>query len=232
MANPLVARLRNLEASAAADVMTAMGLERQVLCPTLAPIGPRSRIAGPALCAMGTDRDGEPGLPNTDLDDLVYPGAIVVIDTDNCQKGAIIGGNMVTSMVGRGASGFLLDGGVRDTVELSRAPVPVYCAYASPINAHRFWRYTAFDVPVTLPGIWGRVQIAPGDYILGDEDGVCVLPKDHAEQIVRDAEIHMETEARIGARIEAGDDRKAATKVSKRLEHVVPLTEAARIPDD
>lgn len=232
MQHTLIARLRRLESSAAADVMTAMGLERQVLSPLLTALGPKARLAGPALCARGSDSGDAAGLPNTDLDDLVFPGAIVAIDTGDCQKGAILGGNMVASMARRGAGGFLLDGGVRDVVELSQAPVPVYCRYASPINAHRFWRYTEMNVAITLPGIWGEVDIHPGDLILGDEDGVCVLPTAHAEQIIKDAEIHMQTEAGIGARIEAGEARKAATAASNRLKHVKPLTQAARIPDD
>nr|WP_321490496.1 RraA family protein [uncultured Hyphomonas sp.] len=228
---PLLERLSNLETAAAADVMVAMGLEAQVLAPSLQPLG-GARMAGFALCAEGREGTDEPGLPTFDLDALVSPGAIVVIATAECGKGAIIGDNMVTSMVQAGARGFLLDGGIRDREALASGPVPVWCRYASPINAHRKWKYTAMGQPVTLPGIWGDVEIRPGDLILGDADGVVVLPREHAEQIVHDAEIHMRAEADIKTAIEAGEGRESATKSSRRLQHVRPLTAHAEIPEE
>ena len=227
----LLDRLSKLEAAAAADVMVAMGLENQVLAPDLRPLG-HPGMAGVALCAEGrTDADAA-GLPTFDLDALVTPGAVVVIRTAGCDKGAIIGDNMVTSMVQRGARGFLLDGGIRDRAALAEGAAAVWCRYSSPINAHRKWKYTAMNQPVTLPGIWGAVTIRPGDLILGDDDGVCVLPQEHAAQIIADAEIHMRAEAEIKAAIEAGGSRESATRASRRLQHVRPLTAKAEIPDE
>lgn len=228
---PLLERLSELEAAAIADVMVAMGLEAQVLAPSIQPLG-GTRMAGFALCAEGREGVDQPGLPTFLLDSLVTPGAIVVIATGECGKGAIIGDNMVTSMVRAGARGFLLDGGIRDREALAIGPVPVWCRFASPINAHRKWKYTAMGQPVTLPGIWGNVEIRPGDLILGDDDGVVVLPHEHAEQIIHDAEIHMRAEADIKAAIEAGESREAATKSSRRLQHVRPLTAHAEIPKE
>jgi len=230
-AQDLLDRLSKLEAAAAADVMVAMGLENQVLAPDLRPVG-HSGMAGIALCVEGRTDVEMAGLPTFDLDALVTPGAVVVISTGGCEKGAIIGDNMVTSMVQRGARGFLLDGGIRDRGALAEGPAAVWCRYASPINAHRKWKYTAMDQPVTLPGIWGEVTIRPGDLILGDDDGVCVLPQEYAAQIIADAEIHMRAEAEIKAAIEAGGSRESATKASRRLQHVRPVTAKAEIPDE
>ena len=220
-------RLGALEAAAVADVMVAMGLVDQVVAPSLRPVG-AATMAGFALCAQGCEGDTA-GIATFALDALVSDGAIVVIDTGGCDKGAIIGDNMVTSMAARGARGFLLDGGVRDRDALAAGEAPVWCRYASPINAHRKWRYTAMDKPVRLPGIWNDVNVCPGDLVLADSDGVCVLPRAHAEQIIADAEIHMQAEAAIKAAIEAGTSRETATKASNRLAHVRPLTADAGI---
>ena len=228
---PLLTRLSKLEAAAAADVMVAMGLEAQVLAPEIQPLG-GAAMAGIALCAEGREGSDAPGLPTFELDALVSPGAIVVISTGGCDKGAIIGDNMVTSMVQAGARGFVLDGGIRDKEALADGAVPVWCRYASPINAHRKWKYTAMDTPVTLPGIWGSVKIRSGDFILGDADGVVVLPQEYARQIINDAEIHMRAEADIKTAIEAGESRETATKSSRRLQHVHPLTASAEIPKE
>ncbi|MEZ5946960.1 MAG: RraA family protein [Hyphomonas sp.] len=227
----LLTRLAELEAAAAADVMVAMGLDAQVLASDLRPLG-RSKLAGFALCASGRDDTDEAGLPTFALDDLVTPDAVVVIDTGRCGKGAIIGDNMVTSMISRGARGFVLDGGIRDRDALASASVPVWCRYASPINAHRKWKYVSMNAPITMPGVWGDVVVNPGDLILADEDGLCVLPAEHAEQIIRDTEVHMRSESGIRAQIEAGTSRKSATKSAGRLAHVRPLTSDAEIPQE
>ena len=217
-------RLNRLEAAAAADVMAAMGLPDQVLSPDLAPLG-QARIVGRALCAEGGEGADKAAIPTFELDQAVSPGDVVIISSGGYRKGALIGENMVTSMVRRGACGFILDSGVRDAGELATGPVPVYCAYRSPANGHRFWAYTSIGQTITLPGIWGDVRISSGDFVLGDEDGVCVLPQAHAAQIVADAEIHMRAEADIKTAIEAGVPRDEATRNSRRLAHVKPITE-------
>ena len=227
----LLERLRKLEAAAAADVMVAMGLTNQVLSPDLNPLG-SAQIVGRALCAEGRVGAEPTAIATFELDQAVTAGDVVIIASYGYRKGALIGENMVTSMVQRGATGFILDSGVRDASALAAGPVPVYCAYRSPANGHRFWAYTSIGGSVTLPGIWDPVLIHSGDYILGDSDGVCVLPTTFAEQIVANAEIHMRTEARIKVAIESGVARDQATRDSQRLKHVVPVTTGAVAIDE
>lgn len=224
-------RLSGVETAAAADVMVAMGLEAQVLSPAFRAFG-KARMAGVAVCARGEEGGGPPGFPTFDLDVRVFPGAVVVIAGGPENGGALIGENMVTSMRLRGAQGFLVDGGVRDSEALSGGPAPVWARHASPINAHRYWRYVAMGEPVTLPGVWADVTVRPGDYVLADADGVVILPAEHASEIVEAADIHMQTEAGIKAALDAGGDRKAATEASGRLKHVRRLTDQARRPDE
>lgn len=219
----LSARLAQLESAVVADVMVTMGLEAQVAAHEIRSLDPRWKIAGPAICARGTDRPGATGLPTFDLDAAIYPGGIVVIDTDRCERGAILGDNMVTSMAGRGAAGFVVDGGVRDGRDFPAMDTPVFCRYTTPINAHRYWRFTAFEEPVTLRGIWEDVTVNPGDLLIGDADGVAVLPREHAGRIIADAEIHLRTENSIKDALVAGGDRRTVTEAAGRLMHVKPL---------
>lgn len=227
----LVDRLSTIESAAVADVMVAMGLANQVLTSDIRLLG-EARIFGRALCAAGEEGAGNDAIPTMRLDEAVKPGDVVIISTHGYRKGALIGDNMVTSMVQRGARGFILDGGVRDAGELAAGPVPIYCAYTSPTNGHRFWSYTSIGEVITFPGIWGPVSIHPGDYILGDADGVCVLPQAYAAQIVMDAEVHMASEANIRDAIEAGAPRDQATRDSGRLNHVAPISDGALAVDD
>lgn len=219
----LTSRLLSLESAVVADVMDTMGLENQILAADLRPVRSGSKMAGPAICAAGTEDHGGRGLPTYGLDDAVYPGGIVVIDSDNCETGALIGDNMVTSMMNRGARGFVVDGGIRDAADFADLSAPVFYRYISSVNAHRYWRFTAFEEAVSLRGIRGTVMVHPGDLLLADQDGIAILPKKYAAQIIADAEIHMCTEAGIKKELLAGGDRKAVTLAAQRLQHVRPL---------
>lgn len=219
----LTTRLAQLESAVVADVMTTMGLEAQVAAADIRPLNARWKMAGPAICAKGTDDPKAGGIPTFGLDDSVYPGGIVVIDTDNCMRGAIIGDNMVTSMVKRGAVGFIVDGGIRDYQEFVDTDTTVFCRYTTPINAHQYWHFTAFETPITLRGIWGDITVNPADLIIADADGIAVIPQHYAEQIIADAEIHQQTENTIKNALLNGGDRQSVTEQSKRLKHVKPL---------
>lgn len=235
----LAARLAKLETAVLADVMAAMGLLSQVLSPALRPVGGNNSFAGPALCASGSEPDplgdnpsgvtGQPALSTFELDERVYPGAIVVIATNGCESGAIIGDNMATSMIGQGAAGFVIDGGIRDADALANASVPVFHRYRSPVSAHRTWAFRAFEHPVVLPGIWAPVRVCPGDLLLADADGIVCVPLAHAETIIAYGERHLQTEQSIKSAIEQGHPRRAATSGSGRLSFVTPIGGKATI---
>ena len=216
----LINRLNTLEAAVVADVMVAMGLERQVLAPSFLSLGLDETLIGPAICAKGRVDAGNDAKPTFGLDDSVYPGGIVVIDSNNCQKGALIGDNMATSMKNNGAIGFIVDGGIRDAVEFLTLELPIFYKYKTPINAHKFFSFTDFEVPITVDGIWGNVTINPGDLVIADSDGCSIIPLQHAEQVIADSAIHQQTENNIKSAIEKGESRKNASANFSRLQHV------------
>ncbi len=213
-------RLNSIEAAVVADVMVAMGLELQVLAPSFLSLGLNERLIGPAICAKGRVDAGDDAKTTFGLDDSVYPGGIVVIDSNNCQKGALIGDNMATSMKNNGAIGFIVDGGIRDDVEFLALKLPIYYKYKTPINAHKFFSFTDFEVPISLDGIWGTVTVNPGDLIIADSDGCAIIPRQHAEQIITHSEIHQQTENNIKSALENGKTRKSASAEFPRLQHV------------
>lgn len=217
-------RLDTLEAAVVADVMVAMGLESQVLAPSFLSLGLNKRLIGPAICAKGRINAGDDAKANVELDDCIYPGGIVVIDSNNCQKGALIGDNMATSMKNNGAIGFIVDGGIRDAVEFLTLELPVFYKYKTPINAHKFFSFTDFEVPVSIDGIWGNVTINPGDLIIADSDGCSIIPLEHAEQIIADSEIHQQSENNIKSALENGETRRSASAKFPRLQHVKKYT--------
>ncbi len=220
----LINRLNTLEAAVIADVMVAMGFESHVLAPSFLSLGLNERLIGPAICAKGRVDAGIDAKPTFELDESVYPGGIVVIDADNCQKGALIGDNMAISMKNNGAIGFIVDGGIRDAVEFLTLKLPIFYKYKTPINAHKFFSFTDFEVPISIDGIWGAVTINPGDLIIADTDGCSIIPLQHAEQIITDSEIHQQTENSIKSALEKGETRKNASAKFPRLQHVKPCS--------
>ncbi len=216
----LINRLKTLETAVIADVMVAMGLESQVLAPSFLSLGLDQILIGPAICAKGCVEAGDDAKTTFELDDCVYPGGIVVIDSNNCQKGALIGDNMATSMKNNGAVGFIVDGGIRDAVEFITLELPILYKYKTPINAHKFFSFTHFEVPISIDGIWGSVTINPGDLIIADSDGCSIIPLQHAEQIIADSEVHQQTENNIKLTIKKGETRKNASAKFPRLQHV------------
>lgn len=216
----LIQQLHKLESAVVADVMVAMGLERQILAPSFLSLMPLQKMVGPAICAKGQVDAGDNAKPSFGLDAVAYPGGIVVIDSGNCQKGALIGDNMATSMKNNGAVGFIVDGGIRDIQEFQEMALPIVYKYTSPINAHKFFSFTDFEIPITLDGIWGPVSVNPGDLIIVDNDGGAVIPLPHAEQIISDSETHLHTENAIKSALLKGDTRENASAAFPRLRHV------------
>lgn len=229
----LIERLRAVDSATLADVMTAMGLHGQVLSPALRPINVACvRSAGKAVCGRGSDAPGADTISSFRLDEAVLPGSFVIIDTDTCDTGAIIGGNMVASMLKRGAAGFIVDGGIRDADELAACGAPVYRRFDTPVSAHGRWKYISVNEPITLPGILDPVHIEAGDLVLSDRDGIVVLPRRHAELIIGYAERHIRSESAIGRAIADGESRETATRNNPRLHYVIALTEQAAAPNE
>lgn len=213
--------------------MTTMGLHGQVLSPALRPVNSACvRSAGEAVCGRGSNNPTAITISSFRLDEAVRPGSFVVIDTDACDTGAIIGGNMVASMLKQGATGFIVDGGIRDAGELATCGAPVYRRFNTPISAHGRWKYTSVNEPITLPGIGDAVRIEAGDLILSDADGIVVLPKRHAGLIIGYGERHIRSESAIGQAIADGESREIATHNNPRLHYVVALTQQATAPNE
>lgn len=89
----------------------------------------------------------------------------------------------------RGSVGALIDGGIRDVRWIKQHGYPVYARYRTPVQSIGRWKVNAYQVPVKLRGATSRfVDVAPGDFILGDEDGVIVIPAALVEKVLVEAE--------------------------------------------
>ena len=103
-------------------------------------------------------------------------------------------------------TGVVVDGGTRDVEFLIEMGFAVYARYATPRDIVGYWMVDAMDVPIKI----GKVAIAPHDYLLADRDGIIVLPRAKASEIVSAAGVAVGTESQIRTAILGGMDPQEA----------------------
>ena len=110
----------------------------------------------------------------------VTAGNVAVYQT-NDRTSAHLGELSVTSLASRGCAGAVIDGGARDAEYILREDFPVFSRYVTPQDCVPRWELLAHgDVTIVV----GGVRIAPGDWIVGDRDGLVIVPGDRLEEIL------------------------------------------------
>jgi regulator of RNase E activity RraA len=125
--------------------------------------------------------------------DNAQPGEVGVIVMENGLEIAAMGGLMATAAKARGMAGMVLDGAIRDIEEVRRLGLPVFARAASPATAVGRFVSVSKNEPVMCAG----VLVSPGDIIVAGEDGVVVVPKDKAEQVLKVAQEIDERETKM-----------------------------------
>lgn len=106
-------------------------------------------------------------------------GAVLVIDSRKDARAASAGSILATRLMMRGAAGMVTDGGFRDSAEIAKLDLPVY--HTRPSAPTNLTLHQAIDI--NLPVGCGDVAVFPGDIIVGDEDGVMVIPAHLADEV-------------------------------------------------
>jgi len=205
----LTRRLEKLYTGALHDVMRGMGLRNFTLPSSIRAVTVQKKIAGPVFTLLGkVDAHADPHqtlLSWTGFLSKAKPGHVVVIqpnDNEVAHMGELSG----EVLRRKGVPGCVIDGATRDVSFLIGMNMPVYARYTTPRDIVGYWLADGIDVPVTI----GPVSVRPGDYLLADQDGVIVLPKARAEEIIAAAETASKTENKIRTAILAGMDPQAA----------------------
>jgi regulator of RNase E activity RraA len=98
----------------------------------------------------------------------------------------------------RGSVGALIDGGIRDIRWIKEQAFSIFARYRTPVQSIGRWKVSAHQVPVKLRGATSRfVEIAPGDFILGDDDGVIIIPAAIVSDVLKEAEKLTQIEVQI-----------------------------------
>jgi 4-hydroxy-4-methyl-2-oxoglutarate aldolase len=205
----LASRLARCYTGAVHDVLRMLGRETIVLPAAIKPVDPSMRVAGPAW-TVGGHTDGTLTRDATlrawcTLLSRAPPGHVIVCQPNN-RDVALMGELSAQTLQARGVLGFVVDGGSRDTELVVAQGFPVFCSFLTPADIVSRWLPDRYGEPITI----GAVTISTGDYILGDRDGVVVIPAALAEEVVTRTEEVVATESEMRSALVAGMDPVAA----------------------
>lgn len=205
----LTERLAGCYTGAVHDVLRMMGHERIALPPSIKAIAPGTRLAGPVWTVSGhIDRTKSRHECLLGWCTLLSkaPRDHVVVCQPNNHEIALMGELSAQTLAARGVLGYVVDGGSRDTDLVLAQGFPVFCAFLTPTDIVERWVPDRFGEPITI----GEVTVTTGDYLLGDRDGVVIVPRDAALAAVTRTEEVMATESEMRAALLAGMDPVAA----------------------
>lgn len=181
----LIARYEQLYTGAISDVLREHALLDQAIGQLL-PLRPERTVAGIAFTVKSAPHvkiTGEMTFRTEMLEDM-GANSFVVWDTSNDEKATLWGGVMTATALGKGVRAALIDGGIRDTHQILEKNFPVFYKYRIPNGSLGRCLITHYQDPIMIRG----VVIKPGDVVLGDIDGVVVVPRDLAYDVLVRAE--------------------------------------------
>jgi regulator of RNase E activity RraA len=208
-------RLERCYASAVHDVMRTMGLGNTVLPPTIKPIDPAMRVAGEIYTFSGHIDQ------TLSRDETLHrwarflsraPRGKVIVCQPNSHAIAFMGELSARALLIKGTRGYVVDGPYRDAPFLREMGFRVFGTTTTPADIVERWTPDALGEPITI----GTVTIRSGDYLLGDADGVVIIPADMAARVVAETERVVATESDMRRAILDGmDPEKAYLKFRK-----------------
>lgn len=133
--------------------------------------------------------------------DVIQPGDVIVVDASSSTMTAVIGDMVAAKARHRGAAGIVVDGLVRDRAGIQElGDLPVFARGTTPIGPlHRG------PGEVNFPVSCGGIVVHPGDVIVGDGDGVVVVPGELAADVLDDVTVAAAADAEYGAAVRRGD---------------------------
>lgn len=206
---------RAVSTASVADAVDRVTRRPGFMSHEIKPILP-AKVVGPAVTVLErASLESQPPVHALQAIDEAEPGAIIVIgmeDPAGSRDVAQWGGLMTVAAVTRRLGGGVLDAGVRDVEEIRQAGFPIFSRTIIPSTTVGRYVTVAKDIPVTC----GGVLVYPGDVLVGDTDGVVVVPRAQAAEVLAVALQIEETERRMSVRIrEVGSILKALEEFAR-----------------
>jgi 4-hydroxy-4-methyl-2-oxoglutarate aldolase len=205
----LTGRLARCYTGAIHDVLRDMGHDRFVLPPGIQAIAPGMTLAGEVWTLSGcVDRTRTPHETLLAWTGFLSqaPSGKVVICQPHTDEVALMGELSAETLQHRGVRGYIVDGGCRDVDFILKMGFPVFTRFFTPSDIVARWMPTGFGEEITI----GEVTIRSGDYVLGDRDGIVIVPRGMASEVITRALAVAETENLMRKAILDGMDPQAA----------------------
>ncbi|MBI5083101.1 MAG: RraA family protein [Acidobacteria bacterium] len=194
--DPLMEGFRLVEVASVADATEQLYGQRSYMSHEMRPVF-TTKFAGPAVTVQmekGEHKEGSAVSKGMlDAIDSAPAGSVYVLVLPDGVDIAGIGGLMATAMRFRGLAGAVVDASVRDTPQIKRIQFPVFSRGTVPSTSVNHYRFKASNVPVMCAG----VQVRPNDIIVADEDGVAVVPREKAAEVLKKAQELDDTEHKM-----------------------------------
>jgi regulator of RNase E activity RraA len=187
--DPLIAGFKNTYAASVSDAVElvtgrngTMQYDMKLMAGT--------NLVGRAVTALARPAPADQATPTLatrhsgEMIDEAKPGEVGVIVMEGTLDIAAMGNLMATAALERGMAGMVLDGAIRDMWDIRRMGLTVYARSKSPRTTVGHYATVARNVPVECAG----VTVRPGDIIVADEDGVVVVPQEHAAAVLKQAQ--------------------------------------------
>jgi 4-hydroxy-4-methyl-2-oxoglutarate aldolase len=211
MLPPIEALRRLLYAPVVSDVLDSFGLMQQALRPFVRPLDDGLVLLGRARTgryapATMPSADHNPYALEMDLIDSLRPGEVPILACDGPTDVIAPWGELLTTAArARGAAGCVTDGLVRDVSRIRAMRFPVFHGGIGPLDTKNRAEMVEADVTIRIAG----TIVSPGDWVLGDVDGVVIIPADKADAVFRAALDKIAAEDTTRQELAAGESLRA-----------------------
>lgn len=179
----LIEGFRHVEVASVSDAVEQITGRRMYMSHNMRPIF-TTKFAGYALTVVLKKQEGHQGSAALNgmlaAIDQGAPDSVYVMVVEDGANIAGMGGLMGTAMAARDFAGAVIDGGTRDVAYLRKIQFPVYSLGIVPSTSVNHYRFAGANIPVVCDG----VPVKPGDIITADSDGVVVVPRARAQQVL------------------------------------------------
>jgi 4-hydroxy-4-methyl-2-oxoglutarate aldolase len=197
---------QTLYSAVLSDVLDSLGFPDQTMRPFVRPLDPEKTVFGRVRTGLFEPRTGErPGEHPYDIEialiDDLQPGDVPVLACGGPTETIVPWGELLTTAAkNRGAAGAVTDGLLRDARFVNRMQFPVFHGGLRPVDSKGRSKMVAKDIEVVCGGVAAR----SGDLILGDQDGVVVIPQAISDQVIAKAVSKIEGENATRDELRAG----------------------------